>query len=163
MRAMSPVIRRTTSSGLVASVFTIAGDAPVAQDDDAVGDLERLRHDVGDDDDPDAAPAHPVDGLEAAAGLLDAERREGLVEHHQLAAPVHEAVELDRLALAARQVLDGDAQRGMWVPPASSAGGSRPPSPLAAGTGCRARVRVSSRPMKKFATTSTLVQSDRSW
>ena len=55
--------------------------------------------------------AHAVDGLEAAAGLLDAERREGLVEHHQLAAPVHEAVELDRLALAAGQMLDGGSER----------------------------------------------------
>ncbi len=62
---------------------------------------EGVRHDVGDDDDADAARPHPLDHLEAAAGLLDAERGEGLVEEHELAAPVDEAVELDRLALAA--------------------------------------------------------------
>ena len=56
--------------------------------------------------------AHAVDGLEAAAGLLDAERGEGLVEDDELAAPVDEAVELDRLALAAGEVLDVGAEAG---------------------------------------------------
>ena len=82
----------------------------MAEDDDAVGDGEGLRHDVGDEDDADAAAAHAVDGLEAAAGLLDAERGEGLVEDDEPAAPVDEAVELDRLALAAGEVLDAGAE-----------------------------------------------------
>ena len=56
--------------------------------------------------------AHALDHLEAAARLLDAERRERLVEQDELAAPVDEAVELDRLALAAGQMLDIDAERG---------------------------------------------------
>ena len=53
----------------------------------------------------------PLDHLEAAPGLLDAERGEGLVEEDELAAPVDEAVELDRLALAAGEMLDIDAER----------------------------------------------------
>jgi hypothetical protein len=52
-----------------------------------------------------------ADHVEAAARLVDAERGEGFVEQHQLAAPVDEAVELDGLALAAREVLDLGAER----------------------------------------------------
>ena len=84
----------------------IARDDALADHDDPVRDLEGLRHDVGDDDDADPLRGDALDHLQAAPGLLDAERREGLVEEHELAAPVDEAAELDRLALAAREVLD---------------------------------------------------------
>ena len=53
-----------------------------------------------------------LDHVEAAPRLLDAQGRERLVEQHQLAAPMDEAVELDRLALAAGEMLDIGAQRG---------------------------------------------------
>ncbi len=105
-----------------------------------------------------------ADHVEAAPGLLDAERGEGLVERHQLAAPVDEAVELDRLPLAAREVLDLGAQRrdaGAGVGERLADDGLHRASRR--GWGCRATLRVISRPMKKLATTSTLVQSERSW
>ena len=89
---------------------------------------------------PMPAATHPLDGLEPAPGLLDAERGERLVEHHQLAAPMHEAVELDRLALAAGEMLDRGAQRGDAAcrrPRAPSR--SRPPSRGRAAPGCRGR------------------------
>src|SRR6185312_14928836 len=82
-----------------------AGDAPLAKHDDAVGDLEGVQHVVGDDDGGNAARPHLLDQLEAAVGLADAEGGEGLVEQYELAAPMNEAAQLDRLALAAAQIL----------------------------------------------------------
>ena len=75
--------------------------AALADDDDAVRHLKGLLHDVGDDDDADALGRDALDEVEAAPRLLHAERREGLVEQHQLAAPMGKAVEFDCLALAA--------------------------------------------------------------
>ena len=129
-----------------------------------VGDLEGLRHDVGDDDDADALRGDALDHLEAAPRLLDAERRERLVEQHQLAAPMDEAVELDRLALAAREMLDIGAERGN----VRAGIGQRAVDRLASiarscRTGMPKYASTISRPMKKLATTSTLVQSERSW
>src|SRR5258708_3846548 len=89
----------------------VAGDDPVAEHDHAVGDGKSMRHDMGDDHDTDASVAHPFDHGEAPTRLLDAERGEGLVEEDELAAPVDETIELDRLALAAGEMLDIDAER----------------------------------------------------
>jgi hypothetical protein len=71
-----------------------------------------VQHVVGDDDGGDAARPHLLDQLEAAVGLAHAEGGEGLVEQHQLAAPMDEAAELDGLALAAAQILHGGGDRG---------------------------------------------------
>src|SRR5690606_559675 len=59
-----------------------------------------------------AAAPDLLDQLETPPRLLHAERGERLVEQDQTAAPVHEPAQLDRLALAAREVLDGGAYRG---------------------------------------------------
>ena len=80
-----------------------------------------------------------ADHLEAAPRLLDAERRERLVEQHQLAAPMDEAVELDRLALAAREMLDIGAQRrDARAGTGQRLGRRRPPWRARRGSGCRA-------------------------
>ena len=115
-------------------------------------------------DDADALVAHPLDHLEPAPRLLDAERREGLVEQHQLAAPMDEAVELDRLALAAGKMLDIDPERrdvGAGI--GDRLGGGRLHLALLQDRNAEEAPGQISRPMKKLATTSTLVQSDRSW
>ena len=107
-----------------------------------------------------ATPAPPdlLDQLEAAPGLLHAERGERLVEEDQPAAPVHEAAQLDRLALAAREVLDRGADRG----DAGADVGERRSVSACIARSRRNRkpssLRCSSRPMKKLATTSTLGQ-----
>ena len=67
---------------------------------------------VADDHDRDPLALDPVHQVQAAPGLLHAERGEGLVEQHQLAAPVHEAAQLDRLALTAGQVFHVGPHRG---------------------------------------------------
>ena len=78
----------------------IARHPPLADHDDALRHLERLGDDVGDDDDADALGGDALDHLEPPPGLLDAERGKGLVQQHELAAPMDEAVELDRLSLS---------------------------------------------------------------
>ena len=105
----------------------------------------------GDEDDPDAAPPHPVYRLEPPAGLLHAERREGLVEQDELPAPVKR----NRLSsMACRcppercSTLGGG--EGMVVPPASSARRVSISISRSRRTGTPSTLRVSSRPMKKF-------------
>ena len=100
-----------TASGLVLTGRHVARHDALADHHDPVGDLEGLLHDVRDDDDADALLRHLADHVEAAPRLLHAECGERLVEQHELAAPMDEAVELDRLALAAGQMLDLGAQR----------------------------------------------------
>ena len=100
-----------TASGLVFFARNIARHDALPDHHDPVGDLEGLLHDVGDDDDADALARHVADHLQTASRLLDAERRKGLVEQDQLAAPMDETIEFDGLALAARQMLDLGAQR----------------------------------------------------
>ncbi len=89
----------------------IAGDDALADDDDTVGDLESLLHDVGDDDDADTLVGDPANHLQPSPRLLDAKCRERFVEQHQLTAPMDETVQLDRLALPAGEMLDIGAQR----------------------------------------------------
>ena len=72
--------------------------------------LKGLGHDMGDDNDADALSGDAFDHLEAAAGLLDAQSREGLIEQHQFATPMCKAIEFDSLALTAGEIFNIGAQ-----------------------------------------------------
>ena len=63
------------------------------------------------DDDADALRSDPLDHLKASPRLFDAKGREGLVQQHELAAPMDEPVQFDRLPLTAGKMLDIDAER----------------------------------------------------
>ena len=134
----SPVIMRTTSSGLVFARATSPATTPwrITTMRSATWKAWAMMWVMMMTPMPWAAMR--LDHLEAAPRLLDAEGREGLVEQHQLAAPVDEAVEFDRLALAAGEMLDIGAQatgcgfrHWPWPRP------RRPPSRLPAGPECR--------------------------
>ena len=108
---MSPVTRPTISSCVVSADGALARDPTMAQHHDAIRHLEGVQDVVRDHHDRHAAPPDLLDQLETAPGLLHAQSGEWLVEQDQTAAPVHEAAQLDRLTLAAREVLDRGPDR----------------------------------------------------
>src|SRR5271165_24029 len=77
-----------------------------AMDVDAVGDLEHMRHVVGDEDDRQAALLHVENELEHPARLLDPERRRRLVHDDQPLGEGRRPRHGNALALAARKRLD---------------------------------------------------------
>src|SRR3954470_23726921 len=88
-----------------------------AQNLDAVGHLEDLRHVVADEDDRQALVAHAADEVEHVARLDHAERGGRLVHEDDLRRPRHRPRDRDALALAAghgrdrrRGVLQRDAE-----------------------------------------------------
>ena len=83
-----------------------AGDAAVAQADDAVGEPPDVGHAVRDVEDGDAALAQPVDDGEQPVGLRARQRRGRLVEDQHLGLMRHGARDRDHLAVGERQVAD---------------------------------------------------------
>ena len=82
---------------------TIADDAAVAQDDDAVGDREHLVEAVADEDDGDAMRAEIADDGEQRLGLVRRQRGGRLVEDQQFGVAGERLGDLDDLLLGRRE------------------------------------------------------------
>ena len=83
-----------------------AGDAAVAQADDAVGEPPDVRHAVRDVEDGDAVFAQPVDHRKQPVGLGARQRRCRLVEDQHLGLMRHGAGDRHHLAVGKRKVAD---------------------------------------------------------
>src|SRR5262249_50643605 len=83
----------------------------VAEDAEAVGDLEDLREPVADVDDPDAGAAALVDERVQLLHLVRAERRRRLVEQQHLRPGEQRLDDLEELALCEREPADRRSYR----------------------------------------------------
>ena len=99
MRMMSVFVMSATSPGTV--------DAAVPQDHEGVADIEDLVEKVGDVDDRLAFVAQTADDAEEDFLFLQAERRGGFVEDHDVGAHGKGTGDLDDLPLADRKVFHG--------------------------------------------------------
>ena len=95
--------------GLARERARLVGDdvRAVAQDGDAVGDLERLFERVADEDDGDAVGAQSFDQREKMALLFRRQRRRRLVENDELGLEPHRARDLHHLPLGGAERLHG--------------------------------------------------------
>ena len=101
-----PVISVTICWAVASAVAHVADLDAVAEHHDPVGHLEHVLHVVADEEHGDAALGHRPDELQHLDRLPDAERRGGLVQHHDVPPPGDRAADGDHLPLAARQRRD---------------------------------------------------------
>ena len=114
----TPVIQRTSSSGVASSLGEDTGDPAVEEDVHAVTELVHLTQVVAHEDHADVLLPHLADQILDLALLDDGQRGGRLVEQEHLLTPCHRTGHRDRLPLAPREdarsranVRDPDAQR----------------------------------------------------
>ena len=104
--SFAPVIRAVTSSGRGLVDRLVGPLLAAAHDDHAVADREHVGHAVRDQHDGDALLFQPVDQAEHLLDLAYRDRGGRLVHHHQPRVGQPRPRDRNRLALAARHLLD---------------------------------------------------------
>ena len=111
--SFAPVMRAVTSSGLVSLDRLVSPLLAAAHDDDAVANREDVGHAVRDQHHGDALLLQPMDQAQHLLDLADRDRGGRLVHHHELGVGEPRARDRDRLALAARHLLDEIVRAGL--------------------------------------------------
>ena len=143
---LRPTMRSTTSSRLVSGMAALRDGAALVHHLQPVADQEQVLQAMGDQDDADALGADGADELQHGLHLRHRERRGRLVHDQHLRGEGRGAADGDRLALAARQVLDMNRDVGHRRCRGSSAWRPRRPASAScrgrAGRGCDGAARA---------------------